>query len=326
MSGLEWRPGYSWPARQKLDLHISISASRDQYNHWKKSYGWYRSECDSVARSVVHRYIDSHPNVREFEFSWSDSQWPVYSWKSGAESLNDSNYVDNKQSWPLKNDRLRELLNSELADFYLQRGFLVLEQEEDKGTELLSPAYSSVMGSQKELLIMIAHSLLDNLRPKHRNQRKWRLAIALSFVQSIPYSVVDEWVDSLYVGHWLPPFQTLRMEMADCDSKAMLLIGIWYAWYGDTGAIPILYPLEIGDTQHVLVGIPTHGPDYLNVRRIEYIGGEKDGNEGKQRVSRQNYVICETTKSKPPGILPKSIDRVWQREYKRLRPKIYYPW
>jgi hypothetical protein len=293
-----WRSEFRWPGTTRLEYVVSLDVPGNDVAALSRGYGWERKECDSIIDSVLICEADRLPHVSVSR----GGSWPEFTIESVVAGNVDTPKADAAVAV------CKRKVRAGLKSFYRGRGFMVRPAAQ---VDTLQPDYAGVLKRQRSLLEGLSDALLASIPPRYREDDERRLAAALSFVQHLDYGEIAEWVDGVFVGHWFPPLEVLRREFGDCDSKVMILLGIWHDWNPEPEKQPALLTVRMGRGLHVVVGFPMEGPEYPYVRR------EQLGSSGFW------YVICDVTVKRPPGMIPKEVDRALDLEKSAGR---LHPW
>ncbi len=118
----------------------------------------------------------------------------------------------------------------------------------------------------------IAEHIVQTLKSVGRDNRADRIAMAMAFVQDIPYGQPNFDDENWYFCGLIPPPLLILTGFGDCDSKSVLFCGIM-SYLIDCDDLVLLSP-----PNHVLTGIR----------------GVSDGTTTYVRHGSTQYILCET--------------------------------
>jgi hypothetical protein len=114
----------------------------------------------------------------------------------------------------------------------------------------------------------IAEQIVEALAIYGKDNRRERIEMAMRFVQDIPYGVPEFANETTHFGGVNPPPRLLIEMKGDCDSKALLFVGIL------THLIKNEEIIFLNEPRHLLTSIeekPERGLSYVRYKRRKYL-------------------------------------------------------
>ncbi len=151
----------------------------------------------------------------------------------------------------------------------------------------------------------IAEMIVSSLNDYGADNKRNRVEFAMRFIQDIPYGIPDyKDKDRHYGGVNVPP-KLIIDGFGDCDSKALLFVGIL------SYLIPTTDIIFLNQKDHVLTAIkekPEKGLTYVKFKGKHYLVAETAGPGKRLLGERGNYYrdkfTIETLKVDQPDVIP----------------------
>ncbi|MBN2174898.1 MAG: hypothetical protein JW731_12260 [Bacteroidales bacterium] len=151
----------------------------------------------------------------------------------------------------------------------------------------------------------IAQMIVNSLGDYGRDTRRDRIEMAMRFVQDIPYGIPDYEDEERHFGGVSPPPKLLIDMYGDCDSKALLFVGILIY------LIPADDIVFLNQPKHVLSAVKAEseeGLTYLKYNGETFLIAETAGpgprKLGQEGIYYNSRFTIEPLKIDPPEIIP----------------------
>ncbi|MEM6261278.1 MAG: hypothetical protein AAGI38_02140 [Bacteroidota bacterium] len=179
-----------------------------QQNYQKNPHVRMYQQEDAAFYRVYFRFLDPWGALRSYRFAFDKEQTDQMVAKFGIPQRMFEPYYVNASTLKAREQQLEDGL------FASEGRTLVVDK-------------SAVVRYYAETFCQpVARQLIRSLRAEGRDTRENRIAMAMAFVQEIPYAVPAWKQDGRYYGGICTPPEILLHGFGDCDSKAIFFAGV----------------------------------------------------------------------------------------------------
>ncbi|MCF8369280.1 MAG: hypothetical protein K9G76_09585 [Bacteroidales bacterium] len=247
---------------------INSAVLFSQKEYAKNPHVIYKVELNNSSYSVHYKFRDIFNNFQDYELMLPEEYTHEMISKFGVPKWLFEPYVDTES-----NRRIREK--------EINRGFFFLngntiEVNKSAVIDYYAPTFC------KPIAEMIVSTLSDYGSDNRRN----RIEMAIRLVQDIPYGVPTYEDEVMHYGGVSPPPKLLIDGFGDCDSKALLFVGIL------SYLIPAKDIVFLNQPEHVLSAVkasPEKGLTYIAYQQENYLIAETAGPGKRLLGEKGNY-------------------------------------
>lgn len=225
---------YVWQDRAEKQHQLDVSFDKTQFFDAFRTFKLYRPEIANRYSVMAMRKQASQIDAREADIKV----------KQNANKISVSIRSRHPKSIPKWQKQFQQLQRSSFTQYLADNYYI--EFENAMGETGIKPDHVKFARQSQDLLA----PLIASFRQLSENSpdRRKTIELVLSWVQSIPYDLLEDRLNSNGSG-FSPPNKLLADNKGDCDSKAVLTAALLHGLYPDMPMVFIFLP------EHALLGV-----------------------------------------------------------------------